>query len=170
MNAFIRSHPRSRRIAFLIVLGIGSVLLACSGGSASTVSSTQRPLPSVMACSGKVQRPTSYVMLCTSGAEVLKTIHWTSWTAQKASATAIYSSHGCSPNCATAKWVNYSASVRFSSPVSTKYGLLFTIVRISYSESTVTKLTLTEKLATCPTIVDGRYVEGSTIAEMECHT
>lgn len=143
---------RRHVIAMLAVVLVGVaafVALHLSQGSPGRVA--QKPLPSVLQCTGKAQsKPTSYVLACADYNSELLKIRWTSWTSQTATATATYSFNDCTPYCAAGKFVSFPATVRLSSPHSTKSGLLFSSARIIYKEPSGKKVILTESLPTVP--------------------
>ena len=100
--------------------------------------------PSVLTCAGKaVQRPTTYVLACGDGNAEFISLHWTSWTATKASATGIFRENTCTPTCVAGKFVNRPATVSLSAVKSTHLGLLFSAVNYTYQVSASSTLPLT---------------------------
>ncbi len=136
-------------IAVLIVVLAGAGAFVGVRLSSGTRTSAKSPrLPLVMQCTGKTQtEPTSYVLSCADYNSELLKIHWTSWTSRAATAKATYSFNDCTPYCAAGKFHSYPATVRLSSPRTTKSGLLFAEVSITYSGPSGRKV-LAEQLPT----------------------
>jgi hypothetical protein len=86
-----------------------------------------------MTCAGKaVYEPSSYVIACADANSDLVDIHWTWWTSTDATALATYSANDCTPTCVAGKFHSYPAAVAFLAPQVTKYGTLFTRLRVLY--------------------------------------
>ena len=135
-------HPASIRLMTLtitrrhVIVAIVVVLVGAStyGAIRLSTSTAHAALPGVMQCSGKVQaRPESYVLSCAGANSELLKIHWTLWSSQTAVANATFSFDDCTLYCATGTFHSYPATVRLSSPRSTKSGLLFSEANIAYN-------------------------------------
>lgn len=141
---------RGRLVTFtaIAIAAVGAIVgVVLSQGSSTPP--VQRPLPSVMQCSGKTQNePASYVLACADDNSELLKIHWTTWSSSIATGSAIYSFNDCNPYCAAGKFVSYPAQVRLSSPRTTTHGLLFTEVTIDYQQSTTKSIVLHQSLPT----------------------
>jgi hypothetical protein len=138
----------------LIGLGLALALgFALTPGAGSPVAAATRTatLPRVMTCAGKpVVKPATYVLACADANAYFVNIRWASWTALSAAATATYVQNDCAPNCAAGKFVKYPARLVLSKPTQTKYGLLYSVIRYSYSVAASTTLPL-RPLSAVPT-------------------
>lgn len=86
-----------------------------------------------MTCTNKVVvKPSSFIISCADANSYLQRIHWTSWTARTAGATATYTENNCTPYCAAGKFINYPATVTLSAPRSAKGREFFTNLHVSY--------------------------------------
>ncbi len=118
----------------VISVAVGT-LLAFSAGTAfgATPAASSRVSPRVMTCAGKVVfEPSSYVISCADANSGLVAAHWTLWTSSEATALAVYSANDCTPTCAAGKFQDYPAAVSFSAPKLTKYGTLYSQLKVLY--------------------------------------
>ena len=128
--------PTAAVVAAVSSLGIASV--------APVPASSAPPLPSVLTCAGKVVvKPASYVLSCADANTYFTSVHWTTWTSRSATAMAMFVQNNCAPNCAAGKFIKYPATLTLSQPKNTKLGLLFAMVRYSYTVSAANTLPLT---------------------------
>jgi hypothetical protein len=127
--------------AAAVVAAVSSVGLA---GGAPVAAASTAPVPSVLTCAGKVVvKPASYVLSCADANTYFTSIHWTTWTSRSATATATFVQNNCAPNCAAGKFIKHPATLTLSQPKNTKLGLLFAMVRYSYTVSAANTLPLT---------------------------
>lgn len=123
-----------------LVVGVAS-FGALSGAPASAA--TKAAVPSVLTCAGKVVvKPTGYVLACADANTYFTSVHWRSWTSRSAVATATFVQNNCAPTCAAGKFIKYPAKLTLSRPKQTKLGLLFSVVRYSYTVSAASTLPL----------------------------
>lgn len=59
----------------------------------------------------RIRRPTSYVLACADGGEILENLTWTDWGLPQASALGTLVYNDCSPTCASGKDVEVAARV-----------------------------------------------------------
>ena len=127
----------------VLVAALG--VLAVTDVPASLASSTEPAVPSVLTCAGKTAvKPANYVLACADANAYFNAIHWTSWTSRSATATATFVQNNCAPTCAAGKFIKYPARLVLSQPKSTKLGVLFSVVRYSYTVSASSTLPLTK--------------------------
>ncbi len=127
---------RTRSIVNVAALLVAAgMLLLVSGGTASGTGRvpSSRLSPRIMTCAGKVvYEPSAYVISCADANSELVGVHWSWWTPNGATALATYSANDCTPNCAAGKFHNYPAAASFWAPKRTKYGLLYSRLRVVY--------------------------------------
>ena len=129
--------PTAAVVAAVSGLGLASVAPVSAASAA--------PIPSVLTCAGKiVVKPASYVLSCADANMYFISIHWTKWTSTSATATATFVQNNCVPYCAAGKFIKYPATLTLSQPKKTKLGLLFAMVRYSYTVSAASTLPLTK--------------------------
>lgn len=127
---------RTRSVALTIVaVSVGVFFVLSVGAASGTARATsKRVTPRIMTCASKtVYEPKNYVIACADANSLLVNIHWTSWTPTSASALATYSANDCTPNCAAGKFHSYSARASFSGTKRTKYGPLYSRLKVSYA-------------------------------------
>ena len=80
-----------------------------------------RPAPPAVQVCGEgaaIIRPVSMILTCADGGELARSLHWTSWTATRATATGIVAWRACTADCALSKrWATATATVTLSRPV-----------------------------------------------------
>jgi hypothetical protein len=125
----------TRSVATKVISVVVGVLfvLGASATSGATRAAATKMSPLIMTCGGKtVYEPSSYVISCADANSSLVSIHWTWWTHSFATAIATYSLNDCTPDCAAGKFHSYAARVSFSTPRLTKYGTLYSRLRVIY--------------------------------------
>ncbi len=101
--------------------------LAASGCASASTRATDSALvqhgapastaPVVANCLLKQQtRPSSFILTCADAGDVLADLHWASWGATAAFATAVEQVNDCTPNCASGKFIDYPALVALWRP------------------------------------------------------
>lgn len=109
----------------------------------ASAASTSPPLPRVMNCNGKaVVKPGSYVIACADANIYFADIHWTSWGTTSAKGSGTYVQNTCTPTCAAGRYVEHPGRLMLSKRVSTRYGLLFSVISYNYTVSASTTLPL----------------------------
>ncbi len=127
---------RSLVVVALTLVFVTVTLVSIGAASAATRLSETKVVPRVLACSGKAEvEPSSYTVFCGDGNGVLLKIGWTSWTPTSARARATYSVNDCTPDCAAGKFRSYPATVTLSVPKHTKYGVLFSLLKVVYTNA-----------------------------------
>jgi hypothetical protein len=88
----------------------------------------------VVTCQGTtVARPSTFVITCADAYTQLTKTRWTSWTSTGATGVTTFAQNQCKPYCAASKMSYFpNSSVRFSSPVSTSKGKLFSLLVVRY--------------------------------------
>ncbi|MDA8295186.1 MAG: hypothetical protein M0004_01130 [Actinomycetota bacterium] len=120
------------QLAGLALFGAFSVAIVPLAGRAPSATSAPSAVR-VLTCQGEaVVRPARYALSCTDASASLEKIHWTSWTAASATATAVYVHNSCTPSCARGRVVRYLATLRFAAPKRTRDGLRFSVVQYAY--------------------------------------
>ncbi|MGH8980623.1 MAG: hypothetical protein ACRDWE_06320 [Acidimicrobiales bacterium] len=144
-----------RRIMFLAVAALSLALvlpaMASASSSASASASASAKSPRVLDCAGRaVIRPGSYVLSCADANAYFDDIHWTSWDATAAVASATFVENTCTPTCAGGHFVKHPARLALSDPRVTRHGRLFSEIRYRYTVSTRSSLPI-EPLSTAAT-------------------
>jgi len=133
-----------RLLGPVVIIGVALGGISGTSALASYKSSTGPAIPFVLTCGGKtVIKPSSYVLACADANTYFNSVHWTSWASNSATATATFVENNCAPTCAEGKFLKYPAKLVLSQPRSTKLGLLFSVVKYSYTVSASTTLPLT---------------------------
>jgi hypothetical protein len=74
-----------------------------------------------------IARPGSMILTCADDGELARSLHWTSWTATKATATGIVAWRACTTDCALSKrWATATATVTLSRAMRIGKRVLFT--------------------------------------------
>ena len=129
-------RSRSMVVAAVALVFVAVTLVGIGAVSASARLPGTKVLPRVLACSGKAEiEPSSYTVFCADGNGTLLKIDWTSWTSTSAQARATYSANDCTPDCAAGKFHSYPATVTLSVPKHTKYGALFSLLKVVYTNA-----------------------------------
>ena len=116
-----------------------------SSGTRSGAASVGRPatgaLPKVVDCTGKaVFEPKQYVLACADYNSYFSDLHWTAWTAKRATATGTYHQNDCEPDCASGHFWTAPATLVLTTPRASTFGVIFTSARFSYTRTFVTSL------------------------------
>ena len=98
----------------------------------------------LLGCTGKsVVEPKSFVISCADGNAMLTKTRWSAWTSSGAKGTTTFAINLCNPYCAASRTSFFPNSlVTVSGPVSTKHGVLFSSLVVTYR--------INHKLATFP--------------------
>lgn len=126
------SRARLRLGAVALALALAAPAAALVPGDAGAA-----PAPGLLACSGHVvRRPTTFVIACADGYTRLRAIHWTSWGAATATATATFGLNPCTPYCAASAIRYYPhATVRLGDPLRTSHGILYSTMVVHYVQA-----------------------------------
>jgi len=142
-----KQRERRRRLRWLAmalagVAVAGAITGAAYGAFGSSPSPTGAPSPAigarvdakVVTCQGTtVARPSTFVITCADAYTQLTKTRWTSWTSTGATGVTTFAQNQCKPYCAASKMSYFpNSSVRFSSPVSTSKGKLFSLLVVRY--------------------------------------
>lgn len=126
-------------LSLAIVLAGASLPLATVAAHSATPAGT----PKVLTCAGKVVvRPAGYVLSCADANAYFTGLSWQSWGTTAAVATGTFVQNSCEPSCAAGRFVKHSARLTLSLPRPTKYGLLYSAARYSYTVTAGTTLPL----------------------------
>ena len=133
MRIMAKCHIDSRMRRVLVVLAALAVGLALSvpvGANAASVAASSAVTPKVEICGqgAAVVRPTSMTLTCADNGEIATHLHWSNWTAARATATGTVTWRPCTALCADSRrWSHTSASFTLTSPVTENgKGVLFT--------------------------------------------
>ncbi len=130
---------------------VATLAFGVSSVAAASATTSAPALPRVLTCAGKaVVKPASYVLSCADANIYFDAIHWTSWGATSAAASATFVQNMCTPTCAQGRFVKHPAALSLSSPRQTKYGRLFSAIHYSYTVSASSTLPL-RPLSAVPT-------------------
>ena len=114
----------------LATLAVGLALSVPVGANAASVAASSAVTPKVEICGqgAAVVRPTSMTLTCADDGEVATHLHWSNWTAARATATGTVTWRACTALCADSRrWSHTSASLALTSPVTENgKGVLFT--------------------------------------------
>jgi hypothetical protein len=133
-----------RILMLAAALAVPAVALAASTSSRVYVSS----------CTKVFYKPKTITISCGDGADVLKGLKWTSWTATKASGHGTDYVNQCRPDCVSGKIKKTPATITLSKPIkcSSVKHKVFKTARLALSG----KKARTVKLG-CPTIGGGGF-------------
>lgn len=144
---FKEAQQRARRrklrwmavvLAMVLIAGVVAGVTYGAGGSTARGHGTVPPLAlasaKVLTCQGTdVVRPRDYIITCADAYTQLTNTHWSTWTAKSAVGTTTFAMNLCKPYCAASKMTFYpDSAVRFTSPVTTKHGSLFSLLTVRY--------------------------------------
>jgi hypothetical protein len=142
-----KQRERRRRIrvlslfvAVIVTVGVASSIAfaaTSSGGNnghgspAALAVSTDAK---VLTCQNSdVVRPRTFIVTCADAYTQLTDTHWTRWTSASAVGTTTFAMNLCKPYCAASKMSYFPHStVRFSLPISTKRGQVFSLLVVHY--------------------------------------
>ena len=114
----------------LAALAVGLAMSVPVGANAASVAASSAVTPKVEICGqdAAVVRPTSMILTCADDGEVATHLHWSNWTAARATATGTLIWRACTSLCADSRrWSHTSASLALTSPVTENgKGVLFT--------------------------------------------
>lgn len=79
-----------------------------------------------------VVEPRSFLIYCADGNGELEQLSWQRWGATSAAGSGKYVYNTCTPTCAAGKDVTTTATAALSDPKATKYGELFSELRVTY--------------------------------------
>ena len=149
-----KRRERRRRLRWLAmslagVAVVGALVGASYGAFGSSPSPTGAPSASVGAkldakvvtCQGTtIARPSTFVVTCADAYTQLTKTRWTSWNSTGAVGVTTFALNLCKPYCAASKMSYFpDSSVRFSAPVSTSRGKLFSLLVVHYKVDGATK-------------------------------
>ena len=144
---------------------VATLAMAVPAAIAAPASTSAPSLPRVLTCAGKaVVKPASYGLACADANSYFVRIHWTSWSRTSARASATYVQNTCTPTCAEGHFVSYPGKLTLFAPKLTKYGLLFSAIRYSYTVSTSSTLPLEPLSAVSPEASQSRCSADPTAA------
>ena len=112
MSALIRSCVLAVATALITVAGTGPAMAAASRSTGATA-------PAVEDCGAgpAVTRPASMVLACADDGELAEHLHWSSWTATRATATGVVAWKPCVRLCADSKaWDTTAADITLTAP------------------------------------------------------
>jgi hypothetical protein len=126
-----RIDIRARRMLMVLAaLAAGLALSVPVGANAAAVAASSAATPKVEICGqgAAVTRPASMILTCADGGEVATHLHWSNWTAARATATGTVTWRACTALCADSRrWSHTSARLALTSPVAENgKGVLFT--------------------------------------------
>jgi hypothetical protein len=123
-------HALSRWWAVATALGVavGSGASAAAASTAPVSPAAARPAVQVCGRGPAVVRPASVVLTCADDGELGVHLHWSSWTAARATASGIVTWRACTASCASGRrWDSTTADLTLTDPVRDPAGkLLFT--------------------------------------------
>lgn len=127
-------------VAVIVAAGVASgIAYATSGSNAHNGSGSPASLAvstdaKVVTCQGTdAIRPRTFIVTCADAYTQLTDTRWTTWTSSSATGTTTFAMNLCKPYCAASKMSYFPHStVRFSSPVSTKRGHVFSLLVVHY--------------------------------------
>jgi hypothetical protein len=108
----------------LTMIGTALLCTAAAVTPVATAAATSAPATSaptadtvLLDCQGHARtRPDAYLLACGDGNNVLSGIHWTTWSADSAVATATDHANDCRPNCAAGRFRTYAVTVTLDEP------------------------------------------------------
>jgi hypothetical protein len=110
-------------------------LIAAAVAIPVKVAPTTLPTPTkLLSCAGTtVVRPSSFVISCADRYIELTKAHWSTWSKDAASGTSDFGLNACVPTCVASTMSYYPDSkVRISTPITTKYGDVFSSLVVHY--------------------------------------
>jgi hypothetical protein len=123
---------RNKRAGLTVAAGLAGAVAAMGLAQApAALAATAQPAPvSVEVCGqgGAVTRPASMILTCADDGEQAESLHWTSWTADGATATGLVAWRACTADCARdTVWHTAAAQFILSAPIAEPHaGRLFT--------------------------------------------
>ena len=123
-------------VGALVGAGYGAFGSSPAHGGTPSSPLSARVDAKVLTCTGTpVARPTNFVITCADAYTQLTKTRWTSWTATGATGVTTFALNLCKPYCAASKMSYFpNSSVRFSSPVRTSHGTVFSLLVVHYKE------------------------------------
>jgi hypothetical protein len=114
----------------MLVVAVCGTAAAAASGSTAAVAAPRAASPAVEVCGQgpAVSRPRSVILTCADDGELATGLHWSNWTAAKATATGLVTWRSCTVFCAYAtSWDRARADVTLSGPAREHgKGVLFT--------------------------------------------
>jgi hypothetical protein len=126
-------------VAAGVISGIAYATTSSSGtnGRGSPAALAASSDAKVLTCQGTdVIRPRTFIVTCADAYTQLTDTNWSKWTSAGASGTTTFAMNLCKPYCAASKMSYFpDSTVRFSLPVSTKRGQVFSLLVVHYESS-----------------------------------
>jgi hypothetical protein len=127
-------------VAVIVTAGIATGIAFATassggnGGHGTPAALTLSTDAKVLTCQNSdVIRPRTFIVTCADAYTQLTDTHWTRWTSASAVGTTTFAMNLCKPYCAASKMSYFPRStVRFSLPISTKHGQLFSLLVVHY--------------------------------------
>ncbi len=127
-------------IAVVMIAGVASgIAYANAGSNGGNGQSSPAALAlgteaKVLTCQGTdVVRPRTFIVTCADAYTQLTDTRWTTWNSKSAVGTTTFAMNLCKPYCAASKMSYFpNSTVRFSAPLSTKRGRVFSLLVVHY--------------------------------------
>jgi hypothetical protein len=129
-----------RRLVVFVALAVACTAGVTAASAAGAVAAPARA-PKILSCSGSlVYEPSDFIISCADANAELTATHWARWTSAGAAGVTRFGLNLCTPYCAASPIRFFPEStVELSRPVSTRHGLLFSLLTVRYRLAGVAK-------------------------------
>lgn len=115
----------------LATVASGTLLLGL-GLVAPAVAQAAPANPKVSNCGELSTKPKGIVLTCADANTALETLKWTTWNADTAKGTGVYSYNDCEPTCVAGQFHRYQVNVTLSNPKTVKGAKVFSKARVTF--------------------------------------
>lgn len=115
----------------LAITAIGTLLLGL-GVAMSVVAQAATDKVKVSNCGEVSAKPTGIVLACADANSALETLKWTTWNANSAKGTGVYSYNDCEPTCVAGHFHRYQVDVALLNPKTVKGAKVFSKARVTF--------------------------------------